>query len=237
MSFSQKAFTKHLLEGVQELHLTLNDHQIEQVFFYLHELQKWNRRINLVSDADNLVVIQHHFLDSLSCALASVIQPQSRLLDIGTGAGFPGIPLKIYYPDLQVTAIDAVTKKIMFLRHLCRSLALQHIECQAIRLEPAPPALTKRSDRELFEVIVSRAVGTLPFLISLAHPFLAPGGCLLFQRGKEGKQEFEDGKAFYREYGLYPLELREIRFSFFTYPRYLLILQKADEEAFNKNKA
>ena len=191
-----------------------------------------------MSDADDLIVIQHHFrLDSLSCVLASVIQPQSRLLDIGTGAGFPGIPLKIYYPDLQVRAIDAVTKKIMFLRHVCRTLALQHIECHVTRLEQAPPALPPKSDCGLFEVIVSRAVGTLPFLISLAHPFLASEGYLLLQRGKQGQQEFEDNKAFYKEFGLYPLELREIRFSFLTYPRYLLLLQKRDEEAFNKNKA
>lgn len=190
-----------------------------------------------MSDADDLVVIQHHFLDSLSCARAAVIQPQSRVLDIGTGAGFPGIPLKMYYPELRVLAVDAVTKKIMFLRHLCRQLALQHIECQALRLEPAPAGETQQPKQGVFDVIVSRAVGTLPLLISLAHPFLAPGGYLLFQRGKEGSREIEQCAPFFREYGLSPYALQEMTFSFFSSPRYLLLLQKKNEEAFNKNKA
>lgn len=190
-----------------------------------------------MSDADDLVVIQHHFVDSLSCVLSFVLQPQSRLLDIGTGAGFPGIPLKIYYPDIQVRAVDAVSKKILFLRHLCRNLELQHIECQATRLEPVSPDIMKKSDQEFFDVIVSRAVGTLRLLIALAWPFLASGGYLLLQRGKEGQQEFEREADLFLEYGLYPSELREITFSFFTYPRYLLILQKRDQDAFSKNKA
>lgn len=195
------------------------------VFFYLRELQKWNRRINLISNADDIVVIQQHFLDSLSCALAAVIQPSCRLLDIGSGAGFPGIPLKIYYPALHVTAVDAVTKKVMFLRQLCRSLALEHVECVSVRLEPDLHS-SGAFPSAAFDVIVSRAVGTVPLLLSLAAPLLCPAGYVLLQRGKEGYQEFEAHASLFSEYGLQPVDIREISFSFLTYPRYLLVLRR-----------
>lgn len=165
-----------------------------------------------------------------------MIQPSCRLLDIGSGAGFPGIPLKIYYPAMHVTAVDAVTKKVMFLRHLCRSLALDDVECLSTRLEP-DSLFPGVFPSDTFDVIVSRAVGTVPLLLSLAQPLLSPTGYVLLQRGKEGCQEFETYSSLFREYRLQPMDIRAISFSFLTHPRYLLILRNTRGDAFYKNKA
>lgn len=154
----------------------------------------------------------------------SVVQSPCRVLDIGSGAGFPGIPLKIYDPALHITAVEATTKKVMFLRHLCRSLALQSVVCLATRLDPAAPSSTVLPDSP-FDVIVSRAVGTVPLLLSLAQPLLSPTGYILLQRGREGRQEFETYAPLFREYKLQPIEIHAINFSFLTSPRYLLVLR------------
>ena len=188
---------------------------------------------------DDRFIIQHHFCDSLSCLLSSVISPQSRVLDIGTGAGFPGIPLKIYYPGIHLTLVDAVLKKIMFLRHLCRSLNLDHTECLAVRLpslsdskqrQTLPDALAKAQ----FDVVVSRAVGTVPFLLDLACPLLAPNGHLVLQRGKYGMQESEECQELFRQAGLRMIALTEVPLSFLTHPRYLLILRRLEKRRSQK---
>ena len=172
--------------------------------------------------------MRQHFLDSLSCLRADLFQPGKRVLDIGSGAGFPGIPLKIYQPELQLVAVDAVTKKVMFLRHLCRALELPDVACVAARLPsdasasaPLPPALPRHS----FDVIVSRAVGEIAYLLSLAAPFLKPGGHLIFQRGYHAPTEFDAAQQISPAYGLCECDLLEIKFSFLTHPRYLMVLQ------------
>ena len=166
--------------------------------------------------------MQQHFIDSLSCATSPVFAPTCRLLDIGSGAGFPGIPLKILFPELRLTAIDAVTKKIIFLRQLCRSLALQNVECLAIRLgessvAPIPSLAT-------FDVIVSRAVGALPHLLDLALPYLAPGGHCMFQRGQHALQEIGEHADDIRRSGCRVLDVQKINLSFLEHPRYLVRL-------------
>jgi len=192
------------------------------VFFYLQELKKWNRQINLTGSADDLFVVQQHFVDSLSCATSPVLTPTARLLDIGSGAGFPGIPLKIFFPELCLTAVDAVTKKVMFLRQICRSLTLPQVECLAAKLgEPAAaPSLPLAS----FDVIVSRAVGALPLLLDLALPYLAPGGHCLFQRGQHALQEVEEHADEIKRPGCRVTNVQKISFSFLEHPRYLVTL-------------
>lgn len=150
--------------------------------------------------------------------------PQSRLLDIGTGAGFPAIPLKIYYPDLYVTTVDAVSKKMMFLRHLCRVLHLRNVTCLATRIEQ----ISNSSEvlAEHFDVIVSRAVGSVPHLLKLGLPFLKPNGHFLFQRGKKGKTELDGNQPLFEKHHIQIVDNIEVTLSFLTYPRYLMILRK-----------
>lgn len=187
-------------------------------------MQKWNRQLNLSGSDDDLFIIRQHFIDSLSCTLSSVLRPQSRLLDIGTGAGFPAIPLKIYYPDLSVTAVDAVSKKMMFLRHLCRVLRLQNVICLATRIEQV--SNSSELLPEHVDVIVSRAVGSVADLLKLGLPFLKPNGHFLFQRGKKGKTELVENQQLFEKHHIQIVDNIEVRLSFLSYPRYLLVLRK-----------
>ncbi len=212
-------FSSLLRQELEGLGLTLNVEQEQQFFNYFQELQKWNSKINLSGSDNESFVIQQHFVDSLSCALASVPFAHAHMLDIGTGAGFPGIPLKIYFPQMRLTVVDAVSKKILFLRHLCRQLPLSDVECLAMRL-PAADSSSLASGN--FDIVVSRAVGALQDLLLLAAPLLSPEGSILLQRGKEGLQEVEESQEFCLAQGLQIVENRELRLSFLSYPRYLL---------------
>ena len=212
-------FSTLLHQELKDLNLTLNAEQEQQFFAYFQELQKWNRKINLSGSDDELFVIQQHFVDSLSCALSLVSSEEAHLLDIGTGAGFPGVPLKIFFPNMRLTLVDAVSKKILFLRHLCRQLQLTGVNCLSARLPIEDwPGLAPES----FDLIVSRAVGALQDLLLLAVPLLAPDGSILLQRGKEGLQEVDENRAFLQAHGLQLVEEREIQLSFLSFPRYLL---------------
>lgn len=206
-----------MLNGAQELNLTLTPSQLEYFFLYLRELQKWNRRINLTGRDDDMTVLQHHFLDSLSCLKTGLISPGVRVLDVGTGAGFPGLPLKIYCPQLQVTLVDAVLKKIAFVRHLCRMLNMRNVECLALRL-----GKTALVNEETFEVIVSRAVGAIPYLLELATPCITPTGKVMLQRGAQARDELESQAAVVKELGYHHIQTTTIEFSFLKYPRYIL---------------
>jgi 16S rRNA (guanine527-N7)-methyltransferase len=191
-------------------------------------LRKWNARINLVSNAEPQVVIQTHFADSLSCVRSPVITPNTRLLDIGTGAGFPGIPLKIYLPSLHATVVDAVSKKIAFLKHLCRALGLQEVTCIASRVEHLSSVSASHNIEDSFDVIVSRAVGSLPYLLSLVTPLLKADGSLLFQRGPQAMQELATHADDLRTAGFQVQVCQEIQYSWLDRPRYLVAFRRMD---------
>lgn len=185
-------------------------------------MKKWNRQINLTGSDDDLFVLQQHFIDSLSCAASPLLKPSARMLDIGAGAGFPGIPLKIFFPELRLTTVDAVAKKVMFLRQICRTLALPHVECLALRLgEPSAASVLPLA---AFDVIVSRAVGALPHVIALAQPYLAPDGVCLFQRGQHAPQEVQEHAEEIRRSGSRLINVQPISLSFLEHPRYLVTL-------------
>jgi 16S rRNA (guanine527-N7)-methyltransferase len=188
--------------------------------------------MNLTSCADDECVIKHHFADSLSCVLSDLVQPETRLLDIGTGAGFPAIPLKIYEPGLRVTAVDAVTRKTRFVRHLCRVLELDDVRSVAARLDVhghAPtggrPALSECS----FDLVTARAVGSLTTLLPLARPWLASGGYFLLQRGRQAQQELTEAAGWLQETGFQVARIVNVVFSFFEHPRYLILLRQDEK--------
>jgi 16S rRNA (guanine527-N7)-methyltransferase len=161
---------------------------------------------------------------------SACIRPGITLLDLGTGAGFPGLPLKIYEPAIALTAVDAVSKKISFVRQLCRGLKFQDVTCIAGRIEALTPSAT-------FDLIVSRAVGDSPYLLRLASPFLAPDGQVLLQRGQAARQELVEQEAEFRTLGFYIADLHEVCLSFCEHPRYLVVFRKTSTSLQPKNKA
>ena len=153
----------------------MNSESIERFACHARELLSWNRRINLTSITDPAEVAIKHYLDSI--LPVKWIPPVGRLLDVGSGGGFPGIPLKILLPKLSVTLIDSVRKKVSFQKHVIRTLALRNIEARHIRLEHFKPDVP-------FDVIVSRAFSPLEKFVPSAAPLLAEGGSIIALKGR-----------------------------------------------------
>lgn len=162
--------------------LTLSDHQIGLFELYAAELKKWNSKVNLTSITKDREIAIKHFVDSLT--LAPHVTSGDRLLDIGSGAGFPVIPLKIIRADIPMVSVDAVAKKINFQRHIIRTLNLQNIEAIHARVEDLQTTAPGS-----FTVITSRAFTRLDRFVSLAAPLLAEGGVLIAMKGDQADDE------------------------------------------------
>jgi len=167
-----------LAEGAKALGLRLSDKQLAAFQVYYEELVAWNQKFNLTAITEYEQVQVRHFLDSLSCLLVEEVRrtlarPDARAIDIGTGAGFPGIPLKLVCPGLHLTLLEATGKKVTFLEHMVERLGLQrvttvHARAEELAHEPA--------QREAYDLALARAVADLPALVEYALPFCKPGG-------------------------------------------------------------
>ena len=162
--------------------LSLSAHQIQSFELYAADLKKWNSKVNLTAiTKDNEIAIKH-FVDSLS--LTPFITEKDHLLDIGSGAGLPVIPLKIIRPDIKMVSVDAVAKKIHFQRHIFRLLNLRNIEAIHARVEEL-----HKTHQHNFSIITSRAFTRLDRFVSLAAPLLAEGGMLIAMKGEQAEGE------------------------------------------------
>lgn len=180
--------TGAFLEGLAKLEL--QDQHAEQFIRYRQELLDWNTRINLTAITDPEEVLLKHFLDSLSLLLA-YDQPQTRLLDIGSGAGFPGLPLKIVRPEWQVTLLEATNKKVLFLQHMVESLRLEGVEVIHGRAEEQGH---KREYRAAFDVVTARAVSAIPTLLEYCAPYCRVGGRIILPKKGDLTTELMQGK-------------------------------------------
>ncbi|MGH8455697.1 MAG: 16S rRNA (guanine(527)-N(7))-methyltransferase RsmG [Stenotrophobium sp.] len=170
--------------GVRELNLELPASAFEQLLNYQAELQKWNAAYNLTAVRDPSQMVTRHLLDSLALlpSLSRLPSPVSRLLDVGSGAGLPGIVLAIVRPGLNVTTLDSNGKKTRFMRHAARTLDLANVEVVENRVEAYAPAVP-------FECIVSRAFASLADFFDKTAHLLAPGGQWMAMKGKLDVQE------------------------------------------------
>lgn len=173
-----------LLEGAKTFGIRLNEKEVEAFDLYLRELLKWNQKINLTAIRSEKGIVVKHFLDSLS-AYPYLSKPSS-LLDIGSGAGFPGIPLKMVEPFLEVTLIDSVRKKVDFQKHIIRTLGLKGIEAIHGRVQDKE-ILQSMGGR--FDFVISRAFSDLQTLLILSFPFLKKGGIVLAMKGEMNREE------------------------------------------------
>lgn len=175
-----------LTSGAQKLGIMLSDQQADLFLVYLVELEKWNRRINLTAIRNEQDIVIKHFLDSLSYLNGFVPAPSLRLLDMGSGAGFPAVPLKIAHPELIVTLVESVNKKASFLRHVVRILQLPEIDVVDKRTGELPP-----SYHQTYDIVTARAFADMKMALSEGAPFLKPGGLMVLSRGPEETIEEE----------------------------------------------
>ena len=181
------------LSGLKELGLPSQEESqqlLTQFLLYRQELLDWNARFNLTAITDPQEVLLKHFLDSLSL-LTVYDKPQTRLLDIGSGAGFPGLPLKIARPHWHVTLLEATGKKVNFLRHLVTALQLEHVEVIQGRAEELAQ---QRRYRASFDLVTARAVASLPTLLEYCAPYCRVGGCIILPKKGDLVEELAQGK-------------------------------------------
>ncbi|GAB4503100.1 MAG: 16S rRNA (guanine(527)-N(7))-methyltransferase RsmG [Anaerolineales bacterium] len=176
-----------LVQDAQALfNVRLTGRQVAALVTYERELLEWNQKFNLTAIRDEAGIRTKHFLDSFSCVLAWKFTPPTCLIDIGTGAGFPGLPLKILYPNMQVTLVESVGKKAMFCQHIVRLLGLEKVEVIHARAEDLGQM---RDHRERYEWGVARAVANLRVLAEYLLPFVQVGGVMLAQKGESAPAE------------------------------------------------
>ncbi len=176
-----------LLNGAQELGVPLTVAQINSVFIYLTELTKWNRKINLTAITDIHKMVIKHVLDSLSYFHGFKPVQGLRLMDMGSGAGFPALPIKIAYPELSITMVESTKKKASFLRHITRTLKLSETEVLDTRTEEL-----SRQFLSAFDIVTARAFADMKSAIAAATPLLKPGGLLVLSRGPEEEIKEKD---------------------------------------------
>ncbi len=178
MQIGSKKWQNLIYEGAKKLDIQIDKPKIEKFAIHAIELMKWNQKTNLTAITDPFEVAVKHFLDSI--VPVNIIPLNASLLDIGSGGGFPGIPLKISLPSLSVTLIDASQKKVSFLKHIIRILELKNIDALHIRAEDFAD---KPGVAKTFNVIISRALSSMTSFGMTALPFLKKEGVIIAMRG------------------------------------------------------
>ena len=176
--------TRMLREGGKRFSLTLSEETISRFATFIKEIQRWSKIADLLSQTDPETLIRKHILDSL--ALLPWIPAGSRALDLGSGAGFPGLPLAIVNPEIRVILIEARRKRVNFLKDAIRKLRLRNAAVYEGRAED----LSREKDLQAaFDIVATRATWNIPFFLALANPFLCPHGVALAMKGPKLPEE------------------------------------------------
>lgn len=217
---------RRLTEGARRLGLVITAEQLQQFHCYQRVLLDWNRRTNLTAITQPRDIEEFHFLDALTVALAipGAVKGGGSLIDVGTGAGFPGLPLKVCFPAMNVTLVEATAKKVRFLEHVVDALGLSGVTVWAGRAE----ALAHSPDlRERFDVVVARALAPLRALAELTLPFCKVGGVGVFPKKGDVRQELAEADQAVRELGGSRPEVRAVPEEVLGGQRALVLVGKA----------
>ena len=185
------AFEEILAARAAEAGIPLTAEQIEQFSVYHEMLLDWNTRMNLTALTAPEDVAVKHIIDSLTAYDAALFDGARTLIDVGTGAGLPGIPLAVYAPHLTVTLLDALNKRVRFLTEVTAAMGLQNVRCIHARAEEAARTAEHRA---AYDIVVSRAVARLPVLLEYTLPFVRVGGTLLALKGRAYAEEQQEGQ-------------------------------------------
>jgi len=215
-----------LIDGAQKMGINLNKEQIKKISRYLELLIQWNQKINLTSLKTPQEIIIKHFLDSISCI--KVINKYTdteeiSVIDVGTGAGFPGMPIKIICPSIKLSLLEARKKKTMFLEKVIEEMNFKQVKILNGRAE----TFGKGADyREKYDIAISRAVARLNVLSECCLPLVRVGGLFIAQKGRSYKEETEKGLNAVQVLGGELIGVESVRVPFINQERYLLLIKK-----------
>ena len=212
-----------LKEGSSQLGVELDQKQIEQFMKYKEVLLEWNQKMNLTAIEDDKEIIIKHFLDSISCSKSEVIGNSGSVIDVGTGAGFPGIPLKIIFPNIELTLLDSLNKRIGFLKEVGNQLGINDIEYVHGRAEDVGQ---NKNYREKFDFAVARAVAPLNILLEYCLPFVKVGGYFICQKGSKLIEEMEESKVALKVLGAEVIKQIEVPLPFSDISHNIVIIRK-----------
>ncbi len=213
-----------LIRDAQQLfNINLSARQAAALSVYERELMDWNQRFNLTAIRDEEGIRTKHFLDSFSCTLAWKDSPPARLVDVGTGAGFPGLPLKLLYPSMRLTLVESVGKKVKFCEHIVSVLGLEGVEVIQARAEDLGQ---DRAHRERYDWAVARAVAGMPILAEYLLPLVRVGGAMLAQKGESGPAEVQAAERAFRLLGGQVRRVTQVNLPGVVDDRYLIVVDK-----------
>ena len=215
-----------LQNGVKGLGITLGERELAQFQTYYEELVVWNQQMNLTAITGYEPVQVNHFLDSLTVVIAYIPQGKAKVIDVGAGGGFPGIPLKIAFPDIDLTLLEATGKKVLFLQHIVHKLELEDVQVVTGRAEEVAHLPTQRGK---YDLALARAVAPLVTLVEYTLPFCRPGGVFIAHKKGEIADEVARAKPAVNTLNGRLLETKPVILPEFKDHRYLVVVKKLGE--------
>ena len=218
-----KEFIQRLCKECEKKNINISQNQAEKLNMYKELLIQWNEKMNLTAITDEYDIIVKHFVDCLMCT--KIIKDEKNIIDVGTGAGFPGMVLAIYYEDKEFTLLDALNKRLVFLQEVVNTLKLKNVNIIHGRAEEVA---RKEEYREKFDATVSRAVAQLPILLEYTSPFIKVNGKCIVMKGDSVQDEI---KISSNALNVLKLKLKSTFEYMYTvnneeYHRYILIIEK-----------
>lgn len=189
-------FKNKITDLSKKINIDLTEKQIYNFYDYMNLLLEWNEKVNLTAITEMDDIILKHFIDSIT--ILKYLKEDDRIIDVGTGAGFPGIPIAIINSSFNITLLDSLNKRIMFLDEVCKKLELKNVKTIHSRAEDFGQDKNKR---EKYDIAVSRAVANLATLTEYLLPLIKVGGTCICMKGPDAEKEIEDAKFAIKELG------------------------------------
>ena len=224
-SLTEEEFINTLIDECKKQYIELDVTKAKALKEYKELLVEWNEKMNLTAITEDYEVIVKHFVDCLECT--HLITNEKKIIDVGTGAGFPGMVLAIYYPQIEFTLLDGLNKRLIFLEEVINKLGLKNVKIVHARAEEAA-----RNEEcfESFDAVVSRAVANLPVLLEYTSPYVKVNGKCIVMKGDNAKEELDLAKNAMNILKLKNIENKEYKYSYTInneeYNRTILYIEK-----------
>lgn len=214
---------KILIDGLLELGIDPKKEKVDKLIAFKEIMLKWNEKVNLTTITEEKEIFIKHFLDSATCLSTGYIKEGMRIIDVGTGAGFPGIPIMILKNGLKMTLLDSLNKRITYLNEAVAKLGLADITTVHERAEEAG---SSKAHRECYDIILSRAVASMNVLCEYCLPFAKVGGYFLCQKGPDIEEEMRNALTAIKILGGTVREVKEYKLPFSDIRHNIIIIEK-----------